>query len=94
MTAGAMLEGGVLEQLDAQLRQAVRRDGIDPLRDSAEVRRLAQLVVSAHDERSVTGAVRPLADPAGTVAELVDRVAGLGPLQRFLDDPEVEENRT
>ena len=91
MTAGAMLEGGVLEQLDAQLRQAVRRDGIDPLRDSAEVRRLAQLVVSAHDERSVTGAVRPLADPAGTVAELVDRVAGLGPLQRFLDDPEVEE---
>ena len=91
MTAGAVLEGGVLEQLDAQLRQAVRRDGIDPLRDSAEVRRLAQLVVSAHDERSVTGAVRPLADPAGAVAELVDRVAGLGPLQRFLDDPEVEE---
>ncbi|QWC86910.1 Flp pilus assembly complex ATPase component TadA [Nocardioidaceae bacterium] len=55
------------------------------------MRRLAESVVAAHDERAVTGAARPLADPAGTVSELIDRVAGLGPLQRFLEDPEVEE---
>ena len=81
----------VLEQLDGQLRQAVRRDGIDPLRDAAAVRRLAEAIVRTHDERSLTGSVRPLADPAGAVTHLIDRIAGLGPLQQYLDDPEVEE---
>ena len=30
-------------------------------------------------------------DPVGVIGELVARVSGFGPLQRFLDDPEVEE---
>ena len=32
-----------------------------------------------------------VADAAGVAAEIVARVAGFGPLQRLLDDPEVEE---
>ncbi len=80
-----------LARLDEELRDAVRREGLDPQHQVDAVRRLATRLVVAHDERSLTGAVVPLADPDGTVAELVARVAGFGPLQPFLDDPEVEE---
>ncbi|MGN6132471.1 MAG: ATPase, T2SS/T4P/T4SS family, partial [Nocardioidaceae bacterium] len=83
--------GDLLESLDAQLRAAVRRDGIDPQRDSVLVRRLAERVVAEHDQRSLTGEVVPVDDPAATVEELVARVAGFGPLQRYLEDPTVEE---
>ncbi|WP_240641309.1 CpaF family protein [Nocardioides ferulae] len=81
----------VVERLDTQLRDLVRREGIDPQRDAHVVRRLAEQVVRAHDERSLTGAVEPVPDVAPVVAELVARVSGFGPLQPFLDDPAVEE---
>ncbi len=77
--------------LDQQLRAVVRREGVDPQLDTVRVRRLAEGLVKAHDERSLTGVVAPVPDPAGVVGELVARVSGFGPLQRFLDDPEVEE---
>lgn len=77
--------------LDERLRVAVRREGVDPQVDTVRVRRLAEEVVRAHDERSLTGMVTPVPDPAGVITELVARVSGFGPLQRFLDDPGVEE---
>ncbi|SDR70912.1 pilus assembly protein CpaF [Nocardioides scoriae] len=77
--------------LDEQVRAAVRREGVDPQLDVHRVRRLAEQAVREHDERSLTGVVTPVPDPAGTVDELVARVSGFGPLQRFLDDPTVEE---
>jgi pilus assembly protein CpaF len=80
-----------LEALDADVRDQVRRSGVDPLVDVPAVRRLAESAVRAHDQRSLSGAVRPVADPDETVEELVARVAGFGPLQQYLDDPQVEE---
>ena len=77
--------------LDQELRAVVRRERVDPQLDSARVRRLAEEVVRAHDERSLTGVVAPVPDPVGVVGELVARVSGFGALQHFLDDPEVEE---
>ena len=77
--------------LDQQLRAVVRREAVDPQLDAVRVRRLAEEVVRAHDERSLTGVVAPVPDPVRVVGELVARVSGFGPLQRFLDDPEVEE---
>ena len=81
----------VVARLDEELRAAVRREGLDPQREVPSVRRLATGLVRAHDERSLTGVVAPVADPEALVAELVARVAGFGPLQPFLDDPTVEE---
>ena len=81
----------LVERLDAQVREVVRRDGIDPQRDSTVVRRIAEAVVHDHDERSLTGVVAPVPDPAAMVGELVARISGFGPLQVFLDDPTVEE---
>ncbi|GAB2753806.1 CpaF family protein [Nocardioides pakistanensis] len=81
----------VVEDLDGQLRDVVRREGIDPQREVALVRAMAVRLVAGHNERSLTGAVGPVADPEGVVEELVARLAGFGPLQKYLDDPEVEE---
>ncbi|GAA1920293.1 ATPase, T2SS/T4P/T4SS family [Nocardioides marmoribigeumensis] len=81
----------IRDALDAHLREVVRRDGVDPQRDHAAVRRLATSVVRAHDERSLTGAVLPVVDSEALVDELVANLAGYGPLQRYLEDPSVEE---
>lgn len=81
----------VVGVLDAELREAVRRDGVDPQREADLVRALAARLVADHNQRSLTGAVAPVADEQDVVEELVARVAGFGPLQRYLDDPTVEE---
>src|SRR6476661_6685293 len=83
--------GELVETLDAQLRVAVRAEAVDPQRDAGVVRRLAQRVVADHDQRSLTGAVLPVGDHDAVVDELVARVSGFGALQRYLDDPTVEE---
>jgi pilus assembly protein CpaF len=89
--AGDAGESGLLGDLDQQLRELVRREGVDPQHETPRVRRLAEQVVRAHDERSLTGVVVPVLDPLSMVGELVARVAGFGPLQHLLDDPHVEE---
>jgi pilus assembly protein CpaF len=81
----------LLDELDASVREQVRAEGVDPQREALRVRRIAEDVVRRHDERSLTGVVVPVADPGAMVGELVARVAGFGPLQPYLDDPDVEE---
>ena len=81
----------LVEQLDAHVREVVRREGVDPQADAPVVRRIAESVVRDHDERSLTGVVAPVPDAEAVVGELVARVSGFGPLQPFLDDPAVEE---
>ena len=77
--------------LEGEVRELVRRRGVDPARDRAAVAQLVRDVVADYETRSALGAVAPLADPAGAGRAVVDAVAGLGPLQQYLDDPEVEE---
>lgn len=81
----------LLDDLDATVRGRLRREGIDPQRDPARVRRVVEEVVRLHDDRSLTGVVSPVPDVEAAVGDLVARVAGFGPLQAYLDDPEVEE---
>lgn len=81
----------LVRRLDDQVRDRVRREGVDPQREAAAVRRIAEDVVRDHDQLSLTGAVAPVADADAVVTDLLARVAGFGPLQPFLDDPEVEE---
>ncbi len=64
---------------------------VDPARDRAAVDQLVRDVVADYETRSALGAVAPLADPAAAGRAVVDAVAGLGPLQPYLDDPEIEE---
>jgi pilus assembly protein CpaF len=77
--------------LESEVRELIRRRGLDPVRDHQGVRDLVSAVVADYDERSLLGAVPPLSDPTAASKAVVDAVAGLGPLQRYLDDPDVEE---
>lgn len=81
----------LVEQIDQRVRELVRAEGVDPQHEPGAVRRLAEEVVRAHDERSLTGQVARVAEPARVVAEVVARVSGFGALQPYLDDDEVEE---
>ena len=74
-----------------EVRELIRRRGLDPTHDPAGVRRLVEDAVADYDERSLTGTLPPLADTGGTVKLVLDEVAGFGPLQAYLDDPSVEE---
>jgi len=80
-----------LDLLDQDVRAEIRRRGVDPLTDVESVRAFARSAVRAHDQRSLTGIVRPVEDPERAVDDLVNRVSGFGPLQPYLDDPAVEE---
>ncbi len=77
--------------LEGEVRELVRRRGVDPVRDRAAVDQLVREAVADYETRSALGAVAPLADPAAASRAVVDSVAGLGPLQPYLDDPEIEE---
>lgn len=77
--------------LAERVREQVRRRRLDPQVDADAVRQVALEVVAEHERRSLTGAVRSLDEPEHVVGGIVADVAGLGPLQPFLDDPTVEE---
>lgn len=80
-----------VEVLEDEVRDAVRLRGLDPAQDVAAIRDVAVGVAVDLDARSVRGEVAPLGDPGEAVRDVMDRVCGLGPLQRYLEDPEIEE---
>ena len=80
-----------VEIIDAEVREAVRRQGLDPVGNPAAVRRIIDEIVIAYDERSLTRPLPPLGDPVSTAKAVLDAVAGFGALQPYLDDPKVEE---
>ncbi len=74
-----------------EVRELIRRRGVDPARDPAGVRRLVEDAVQDYDERSLSGPLPAVTDAGTTVKRVLDEVAGFGPLQPYLDDPAVEE---
>jgi pilus assembly protein CpaF len=77
--------------LEAEVRELVRRRGIDPIAEPDVVARLVDEVVGDYRDRAITSALPPLGDVVGVTRAVHDAVAGFGPLQPFLDDPSVEE---
>ena len=77
--------------MDGEVRELIRRRGLDPFIDPGPVRALVRDVVADYAERSLSSALPPIGDAESVLRDVLDRVAGFGPLQRYLDDPEVEE---
>lgn len=77
--------------IETRVRDRIREQGMDPVRDAAAVRTLVADQLEAWEQRALAGAVDPVADPQVTAKAVLDNVAGLGPLQPYLDDPEIEE---
>jgi pilus assembly protein CpaF len=78
--------------VEREVRELVRRRGLDPADDdAAAVRHLIDEVVADYQERSLTANLPLLIDLAQVAKSVADRVVGVGPLQPFIDDPDVEE---
>ncbi|HEY7049440.1 MAG TPA: ATPase, T2SS/T4P/T4SS family [Jatrophihabitantaceae bacterium] len=77
--------------VEGEVRELVRRRGIDPVAEPATVRRLIDEVVTHYLDRAVTSSLPPLGDTTHVTRAVLDAVAGFGPLQPFLDDPSIEE---
>lgn len=77
--------------LEAEVRELARRRGVDPGEDFTRFRSLVAEAVADYDDRAMSGFVPPVPDLDAVTRDVLDSVAGLGPLQRYLDDPTVEE---
>jgi pilus assembly protein CpaF len=80
-----------LAEVEAQLRDLIRSRGVDPSKDVATARLLVQEALDTYGERTLGGDLPTIADTTDAARTLYDSVAGAGPLQRYLDDPDVEE---
>ena len=77
--------------VEDEVRELVRRRGLDPAQEPAAVRTLIAEVLADYDDRALRGALPLLPDAAVAARRVFDAVAGFGPLQPYLDDPTVEE---
>lgn len=80
-----------VKTVETEVRELIRRSGLDPIRETAEVADLVRAAVSDYDERSTLGGLPMLGNLEDAVKSVLDTVAGFGPLQRYFDDPQVEE---
>ena len=81
-----------LSIVEDEVRELVRRRGLDPaLGDTETLRSLVTEVVDDYEARVHTSTLPRLSNRDGLKREVVARVGGLGPLQDLMDDEEVEE---
>lgn len=79
------------DAVEERVRDEVRRTGIDPIKDRVEVRRLVDAVIADHVAECIGRDEDVIADTDALSREIHDQVAGFGALQRFFDDPDIEE---
>ncbi|MTD13329.1 CpaF family protein [Nakamurella sp. YIM 132087] len=80
-----------LDHVHDEVRELVRRRGLDPVTDHRGARRLIDEVIAHYEERAGSSALPALHDRAAVHRTVFDALAGFGPLQRYFDDPDVEE---
>ena len=83
MSAASVVEG--------EVRELVRRRGIDPQTEPGVVRRLVEEVLTDYEDRTLVADLPPVLDRPQVAGAVFDAVAGFGALQPLLDDPSVEE---
>ena len=81
-----------VDTVEVEVRELVRRRGLDPVADRAAVRPLLDGVVMQYDERTLTSAPTPPQDRGGAAPAVCDVVAGFGPLQPLLGEPTIEQS--
>lgn len=77
--------------LAERVRARLRADGIDPTRDPEAGERLARAEVRRHNDAALARGAATLDDEDASVRGVLATVAGYGPLQPLLDDPDIEE---
>ncbi|MCA0178186.1 MAG: Flp pilus assembly complex ATPase component TadA [Actinobacteria bacterium] len=82
---------GAVATIENDVRERIRRSDLDPLLDLLEIRRVVRDAVADYDDRSINGGLPRLDDLDAATRSILDAVAGYGPLQQYLDDPQIEE---
>jgi pilus assembly protein CpaF len=82
---------GAVQVIESEVRELVRRRGVDPVCDPERVRLIVNDVIADYGDRVLSSSLPPVGDEQQVARAVLDAVAGFGPLQRWLDDPEVEE---
>lgn len=88
-SGGPAMSGAVIGLLEHEVRRRVQSEDLDP--SGADRARLDDLIDEVIEEHRRTAGARLVDDLTETRKALIDRIAGYGPLQPLLDDPEVEE---
>lgn len=75
----------------AEVREQVRRRGLDPFEAPTEVAAIVDAVLNEHDQASARTGSASFDDLEEVRHRILDAVAGFGVLQPLLDDPSIEE---
>ena len=67
-----------VQTLEGEVRELIRRSGLDPARDEREVRRLVREAVADYDERSMLGGMPVIADVDAASRTVWDTGAAAG----------------
>ncbi len=86
-----MTAEAVRNPLEMRVRRLVRHAGIDPEREPAALDRLIGQAIDEYEEQSLRSGTRTVDDRRDVHRSIRDAVGRLGPLQKYLDDPQVEE---
>lgn len=73
------------------VRDRLRQEKADPLRQPERAAEAARSEIRRHNDFALARGLELIEDEVAGVREVLARVAGYGPLQTLLDDPEVEE---
>ncbi len=90
-TSAHRVDSSAVDMIETDVRELVRRRGIDPVGAPGQVRALVDEVIAEYEDRTLRSSLPPVGDAQATARLVLDAVAGFGPLQRYLDDPTVEE---
>jgi pilus assembly protein CpaF len=82
---------GPLAIVEEEVRELIRRRGVDPSGDGSEMQDLIEEVLRGYEQRLETSTVSRIEDRAGLRKAVLDKIVGFGDLQPLLDDPLVEE---
>ncbi|MGJ9618511.1 CpaF family protein [Actinotignum sp. GS-2025c] len=77
--------------IEERVREMIRHRGIDPRRDAAFLETIVGETLTTFNDESVRGDHAALADTESVRSHLISQLSGYGPLQKFFDDPQVEE---
>lgn len=75
----------------ARVREHLREASIDPRRDPERAAHIARTEVRRHNDFALARGEATLDDESRHVRDILAQLSGFGPLQVYLDDPEVEE---
>lgn len=74
-----------------RVRERLRAESADPARDPERARQLAVAEIRRHNDFALARGWELIDDEEASARTVLAAVAGFGPLQQLLDDPEIEE---